>query len=117
MTSHPEDSSKAVFALSRLMLLRIFSFQYDEYPSNSSFKEFKPLTAQLWPCQKSPSQKIAIFAFVSTISGLPGKVLTFTLYRRPCDQSALRKVISGFVLLDFIEDIILCVTSGDLGKT
>jgi hypothetical protein len=74
--------------------------------------ETKPLIAQLCPCQKSPSQKTAIFTFVKTISGLPGSVFIITRYHNPRDHISRRKDNSGRVPFDLTADIILCVTSG-----
>jgi hypothetical protein len=55
---------------------------------------------------------MAILAFIKTISGLPGSVLTFTRYLIPFAHNARRSAISGLVFLDLTADIILCVTSG-----
>jgi len=41
-----------------------------------------------YPCQKSPSMKIAILSRCSTMSGLPGRSLTFFLNRQPCLKSS-----------------------------
>ena len=49
--------------------------------------------------QKQPLTKIAVLYLRITISGLPGTLLTFSLYRYPCAHSHFRTVISGFVAL------------------
>ena len=57
------------------------------------------------PCQKQPLTNIAVLYLRITISGLPGTLLTFSLYLYPCVHSHFRTVISGFVPLLRICDI------------
>ena len=49
--------------------------------------------------QKQPLTKIAVLYLRITMSGLPGTLLTFSLYRYPCAHSHFLTVISGFVAL------------------
>ena len=51
------------------------------------------------PCQKQPLTKIAVLYLRITMSGLPGTLFTFSLYRYPCAHSHFLTVISGFVAL------------------
>jgi hypothetical protein len=52
---------------------------------------------QFRPCQKSPSQKTTTRTVLKTISGLPGRVLTFLRYRSPIRHNLRRKINSCFV--------------------
>jgi len=62
-TDHPSRLSLRLYLLSRLMLLSILSRQY-------FFLGFF-FSPYLYPCQKSPSQKIATLFLLCAKSGLP----------------------------------------------
>ncbi len=87
--------------LSRWILAPIFFVQY---------KALAPLCSlcfragQFLPCQKSPSQKTTTRCFVKTMSGLPGRSLTFFRKRRPIPHSTWRSCISHFVSMDLVAD-------------
>src|SRR3989338_240376 len=73
--------------------------------------------AYSFPCQKSPSQKIAILYLVKAKSGLPS---IFGLIRYPLilfSQSAFRNFSSILVPFDLIEDITLLRFSLDNTST
>ena len=91
ITLQPSASSKALFSLSRSILLSIFDSQYSAFVPWQSF-DF--CSSQLRPCQKSPSQKTATRARTKTISGLPGKSPTFFRYLKPVRHSSHRSVFS-----------------------
>src|SRR6185312_3908590 len=56
----------------------------------------------LCPCQKQPLTKITVLYLGKTISGLPGRLLSWSLYRYPLACKNLRTNISGFVFLPLI---------------
>ena len=58
------------------------------------------------PCQKQPFTKIAVLYLRNTISGVPGRRFTFTRKRKPQWNRYLRTIISGFVFLPLIIDMI-----------
>ena len=62
-TDHPSRLSFLLYLLSRLMLFSILSCQY--FFAGFFFSPY------LYPCQKSPSQKIAILFLLCAKSGLP----------------------------------------------
>ena len=62
-TDHPSRLSLRLYLLSRLMLFSILSRQY--FFAGFFFSSY------LYPCQKSPSQKIAILFLLCAKSGLP----------------------------------------------
>ena len=58
------------------------------------------------PCQKQPFTKIAVLYLRNTRSGVPGRRFTFTRKRKPQWNRYLRTIISGFVFLPLIIDMI-----------
>src|SRR6185437_15104293 len=96
ITVQPSAESTRVVLRSRRRFDLIFSTQYEAFVPERSFAS---RVLHCLPCQKSPSQKITIRAAEKTMSGFPGRLLTFLRYRSPCCQSCRRKAISGFVSL------------------
>ena len=63
----------------------------------------------LCPCQKHPFTKIHVRYFFSTKSGCPGNFGELSLYRNPLLHSPFRTIISGFVSLEWIAAMFLCL--------
>ncbi len=95
-TVQPCFWSAAEFFLSWPMFLSILAVQYSGFEPHINFF-FRAFQSR--PCQKSPSQNIATRALLMTMSGLPGRLTTFLLYRIPVFQSALLSLSSGLVSL------------------
>src|ERR1035437_3789086 len=53
----------------------------------------------LCPCQKQPCTKITVLYFGRTISGLPGRLLSWSLKRNPLACKNFLTSIAGFVFL------------------
>jgi hypothetical protein len=113
ITRHPERCNCVVFARSRLTFAIILSIQYGALCPRASRRS---LSFRLRPCQKSPSQKTASLGPTNTTSGLPGKVLTQTRYRRPAAHRARRKTTSHLVFSFLLEPFAERLVAGDAGS-
>lgn len=101
-TSQPSAASLKFTSRSRWRFRAIFIIQYSLflYLLSRSHK-----LGQLFPCQKSPSMKIAIRLERKTISGLPKMSLVLIVYLNPLCQSAFRIASSQDVFFDLIRFI------------
>src|SRR5258708_186463 len=73
------------------MLRSILAVQYAPLVPRVSFARRLSMSR---PCQKSPSQKTATLSRQNTISGQPGRALSFTRYRSPVAHNARRSLSS-----------------------
>jgi len=99
ITVHPSFRSSRIVVRSRLRFDLIFGSQYPSLDLGRDPSE------QVCPCQKHPWTSTIFRCLGSTISGLPGKVLTCTRKRYPSACSKDRIAISGLVFFDLIRDI------------
>lgn len=103
------SSSKASFLRSLAMFSSIFSIQYSRLAFSRDFR-----VAQSYPCQNSPSTKMASRYFVITISGEPGSLLSLRRYRYPECHSALANMASALPRLRWTLDIRFLVSGVEL---
>lgn len=92
ITCQPLARSISSFRRSRSRLRSIFACQNAVFVFGST-NSLHPS----YPCQKQPLTNIAVLYLRITISGLPGTLLTFSLYLYPCVHSHFRTAISGIV--------------------
>ena len=92
ITCQPLARSISSFRRSRSRLRSIFACQNAVFVFGST-NSLHPSC----PCQKQPLTNIAVLYLRITISGLPGTLLTFSLYLYPCVHSHFRTAISGIV--------------------
>ena len=104
-TVQPSCCSSAKFLLSLSTFPMILGRQY------SSFVLGHTNRGQSCLCQKQPFTKITVLYLGRTISGHPGSVLTFFLYRTPFENRYLRTNSSGFEFLLRICDMFMLRTS------
>ena len=58
------------------------------------------------PCQKQPFTNTHVLYFRKTTSGFPGSRGWFNLYLKPCSHRNFLTIISGFVFLERIQDML-----------
>jgi hypothetical protein len=100
-----------VLRRSRLIFASILLTQYSILILNAFFNSLYPRVLHSRPCQKSPSTNNAKRNREKTISGLPGKPLTFTRYLNPRLYNSFLNRISGRVSFDGMRFIIRDVTA------
>src|SRR5690606_22685634 len=103
---HPFFVSSSLTSLSLSMFLSILLYQNSRFVLWSLFR-----LCQSFPCQNSPSTKMASLMLLKVKSGFPKTVLLFFRYRWPLAKRVLANKSSDFVPVDLLACIFFFLCS------